>query len=461
MALKVLLLKNKLDRAKEELEKLRARDTVFNTREAELEQAIGEITEDTSTQDREDIEGQIDSFTKEKNEHDEAKGNLEREIEKLEGEIADEEKRSAEALKKPVGNKREGAEIMTTRTKFFSMNMQERDAFFAREDVKDFLQRMREFKGQSRTVSGAELLIPTVMLDLIKENISEYSKLYKHVRVRPVAGKARQSVMGTIPEGIWTEMCATLNEVELTFAAVEVDGYKVGGYVAVCDATLEDSDIALATEIISALGQAIGIALDKAITYGTGTKMPLGIVARLLQSEAPADYPTTARPWKNLSASNVLSVSGKTDLALFKAIIEASGAAVGDYSSGAMFWVMNKKTHTKLVSNALSINAAGAITAGINKEMPAIGGAIEELNFIPDGVIIGGYGDLYLLAEREGTAIAQSEHVRFIQDQTVLKGTARYDGLPVIAEGFVVIDINGGAPTADAVSFTADTANAA
>ena len=92
--------------------------------------------------------------------------------------------------------------------------------------------------------------------------------------------------------------------------------------------------------------------------------------------------------------------------------------------------------------------------------VPAVcGGAIETLDFIPDNVIIGGYGDLYLLAERAGTTLAQSEHVRFIEDQTVFKGTARYDGVPVIPEAFVAIGIGGTKPTAT-MTFAEDTANA-
>ena len=74
-------------------------------------------------------------------------------------------------------------------------------------------------------------------------------------------------------------------------------------------------------------------------------------------------------------------------------------------------------------------------------------------------MIVGGFGDLYLLAEREGASVAQSEHVRFIEDQTVFKGTARYDGVPVIAEGFVAIGISGAKPAANAVTFAADKAN--
>ena len=197
---------------------------------------------------------------------------------------------------------------------------------------------------------------------------------------------------------------------------------------------------------------------DKAILYGKGVKMPMGIVTRLTQTVDPSNDKTTI-PWTNLSASNVLAISGKTDVELFKALITASGAAKGKYSMGGKFWAMNETTYTKLVANSLSINAAGAVTSGMMSTMPVIGGAIETLSFIPDDVIIGGYGDLYLLAERAGASIAQSEHVRFIEDQTVFKGTARYDGIPTIAEGFVAIGIGGTKPTAEAVTFAEDTAN--
>ena len=460
MALKMLILRSKLEKAKKELADLRAKDGDFATREAELEQAIDELSDEVSEADRQELEKQVDDFQKEKDGHEDAKSNLENEIKNIEDEMAEEEKRSAKSLEKPKNNINErGVETMKTRTKFFGMNTQERDAFFAREDVKDFLQRTRTLATQTRAVSGADLLIPTAVLDLIKENILKFSKLYKHVNVKTVSGKARQGVMGTIPEGVWTEMCASLNELDLSFSSVEVDGYKVGGYIAICNAVLEDSDIALATEIISALGQAIGIALDKAILYGTGTKMPMGIVTRLVQTTKPSDYPTNARPWANISATNIQKISAKTDAALFKALVTAAANAKGTYSTGNKFWVMNETTYANLVANAMSINAAGAITSGMNATMPVIGGAIEVLNFIPNNVIIGGYGDLYLLVERAGTAIAQSEHAKFVQDQTVFKGTARYDGLPVIAEGFVAIDIAGGTISASAVAFTEDKAN--
>lgn len=456
--LKALLLRNKIDSKKAELAELRTNAAELEKREKELE---SDINEAKTEEEKAAVEKAVNQFEQDKAENEKSISELETEIADMEKELdAVEQKQQTPQTEGNSGDEtRKGNVKMKTRLKFFGMNAQERDVFFANDSVKSWLERVREMGKNQRSITGAELLIPDVALDLIKETVLKYSKLYKHVNVKSVPGKARQNVMGAIPEAIWTEMCSTLNELNLTFNNVEVDGYKVGGFIAICNAVLEDSDIALATEIISALGQAIGYALDKAILYGTGTKMPLGIVTRLTQATKPSGYSTTARAWANLTTSNVLAISGKTDAALFKELVIASGNAKADYSHGEMFWAMNEKTFTKLVANALTINAAGAIVTGQNGTMPVIGGAIEKLSFIPDDVIIGGYGDLYLLAERAGTAISQSEHARFIEDQTVFKGTARYDGLPVIAEGFVAIGIGGTKPTANAVTFAADTAN--
>ncbi|MBQ8579341.1 MAG: phage major capsid protein [Oscillospiraceae bacterium] len=456
MALKTLMLRRSIDIKKNELEELRKKDGDFQTREAELEQSIAEAeSQEQQTAVREAVE----QFETDKNAHTTAVNALEGEIENLERQLQEEEENTPKREGKPADETRKDEKNMNTRVKFFGMTMQERDSFLASDEVKGWLQRTRELANQKRSVTGAELSIPTSVLDLMRENVGSYSKLYKYVRVRKIKGKARQNVMGAIPEGIWTEMCGSLNELDISFGNVEMDGYKVGGFIAICNATLEDSDLALATELITALLQAIGIGLDKAIIYGTGTKMPMGILPRLVQTEDPKNTKVNV-PWKDLHASNVLSISGKTELALFKAIIEGSGAAKGKYSRGSKFWAMSEATKTKLLANSLGVNAAAAISAGMNNTMPVIGGAIEELSFMPDGVIVGGYGDLYLLVEREGAQVGQSEHARFVEDQTVFKGTARYDGAPVIAEGFVAMDINGGTVSATAVTFAADKANA-
>lgn len=77
---------------------------------------------------------------------------------------------------------------------------------------------------------------------------------------------------------------------------------------------------------------------------------------------------------------------------------------------------------------------------------------------MPDGDIVGGYGDLYLWADRRAMAIDSSEHVQFIQDNTVFRGKARADGAPIIPGAFVAININNVNVTT-AMDFAADTAN--
>ena len=315
---------------------------------------------------------------------------------------------------------------METRKKFFGMSIQERDAFFAREDVKRFLERTREIgtaaASQKRTVTGADLTIPEVVLDLIRENIMTFSKLAGRVRLRKVPGKARQNIMGTIPEAIWTEMCANLNELDFSFNQTEVDGYKVGGVIYICKATLEGSDLDLAEEIVNALGVAIGIALDKAILYGNGTKMPLGIVPRLAQEEAPSDYPANEREWEDLSGNLVTISADKHGIEFFKAIAQAAGKMKSKYSAGVRFWAMNETTKTTITVESMNFNSAGAIVAVQGGTMPVVGGDIVTLSndIIKDGNIVAGFGDLYLLAERKGSAFERSDQYRFAEDQVAL-----------------------------------------
>lgn len=457
MALRTLMLKKELDNKRKAFAELVKMDAEFEARETELTAAIDEVE---TEEQRDAVNEEIEKFESDKAEHDKAKTDLDEEIRGLEAELDALEEKQAEAPAVEETEARKEIKVMDTR-KFYGMNAQERDAFFEREDVKAFLTETRTAIREKRALTNVGLTIPSVALGLLRENILDYSKLYKHVNVRAIAGEGRLVVMGTIPEAVWTDCCANLNELSLTFNDVEVNCWKVGGYFAVCNANIEDSDIDLMGELLTAIGQAIGLALDKAILYGTGTRMPLGVMTRLAQTSAPADYPATARTWADLHTSNIKAInsSGMTGVQLIAAIANAFGNAKGKYSRGEKVFVMNEATYTALVAAAVEVDAAGAIVSGVNGSMPVIGGAIEVLDFIPNNVIIGGYFDLYLLAERAGQQFATSEHVRFLQDQTVIKGTARYDGQPAIAEGFVAIGLNNTTPNAT-MTFAPDDANA-
>ena len=464
--LKALILRKKIDAAQKALEALRAKDAEFATREAELEKSIEEAAAleegEEKAEAQKAVEEEVEKYDTEKKENDAEKEKLENSIAEMEKELADVEKEQDTTPEPEKKEERKVEKMPILRNRFFK-NVDTVE-MFQRDDVKAYLAEVRSCIAQKREITNAGLTIPEVFLGLLKENIANYSKLYRHVNVQAIGGNARQIIQGTVAEAIWTECCATLNELNLAFNDAEIDCFKVAGYYKVCNAVLEDSDIDLAATLLDALSQAIGLAVDKAILYGrnsvTTQKMPFGIMSRLAQTAQPAGYPVTARPWVDLHTSNIISISaGLSGAQLFEQIVLASGAAKSDYSRGEMVWVMNRKTYTKLVAKTVSVDAQGRVVSGVSDRMPVIGGIIEVLNFIPDNTIIGGFFDLYLLGERAGAKFAQSEHVFFIQDQTAFKGTARYDGQPVIAEGFVAIGLEGTTPDATSVAFAPDTAN--
>lgn len=451
--LKVLLLRRRIDEKKKELDAFRSQLNEFETREAELEQAISEAT---TEEEMKVVDEEIDKFNAEKKDAEDKEKTLAGEVEALENELAAKEEEQETEPAKAVEEERKEEIKMETRKVFGNMTMEERSRLVERDDVKAWLGEIRSAIKQKRAVTGVGATIPTEVLPLLRANIQNYSKLYDKVNVQRVSGEGKQPIQALPSEAIWTECCANLNELSLVFNDWTVDCYKVGGYYAVCNANLEDSDIDLMNAILIALGQGIGLALDKAILYGrkdaASSNMPQGIVPSLLQATQPAGYPTTARAWADLRATHAVDMPD-IDETFFRRLIAFSSTAANDYARGNITWVMNDKMYKMVLAAALNYNAAGALVAGVDGTMPVVGGDIVVLNFVPDNTIIFGYFDLYLLAERAGTQFATSEHVRFLNDQTVFKGTARYDGAPIIREAFAVM----GATTAP--TFPSDTAN--
>lgn len=468
--LKALMLRRSIDAKKAELAALEEKDAEFATREAELETAINEVEPGNQEQEAA-VNAEIEKFENERTAHQDQKQALTEEVQHMEDEL-EELERSAPKPKKndpkhweKVRGERHMENINIralprNQRAFDALSGERRAAILAQEDTKTFLAQLRSMKGQSRAVTGGEMTIPVVFLDLIAQNMYRYSKLLNRVRVRNVSGEARQTIAGTVPEAVWTEMCAAINELTFAFNQITLDGYKVAGFVPVCNSLLEDNDVNLASWIVEMLSESIGLAMDKAILYGKGTGMPLGIVTRLAQQSAPANYPANAPAWEDLHTSNIKQIGGDsvTGAAFWAALVEATGNTFTRYSRGEQFWAMNSKTYAKLKSKLITFTATGDIVANIFGVLPIVNGNVDILEFMPDGDIVGGYGDLYLLAMRSGMTIESSREVQFIQDNTVYKAKQRADGQPIIPGAFVAININNVAVTT-VMDFAADTAN--
>lgn len=476
MALKAIMLRHKIDAKKKELEALRANDAEFAKREKELETSIGEANTD---EEQQAVETEIEKYEKEKAAHDEAKTALENEISNMKTELAAEDAADPEpqdrGITPPINAKeRMNRTMIGTNVRirelpisvraFDSLPMETREQIIQREDVKTFLTRLRELKGTKRAISGGDLEIPVTFLELIAENRYRYSKLLRRVRIVDLPGEGRQTIAGTVPEAIWTEMCGAINELNFTFNQITTDGYKVAGFVPVCNSLLEDtvSNLNLAAQVIELISQSIAYAEDKAILYGKGanSNMPTGIVTRLAETSVPAGYPANAPAWEDLHLTNIVKIdtSDMTPVQFFQAFALAAGNTINPYARGDRFWTMNSKTYARVQAMMIAMTAEGNVVSRLAGVMPVVMGDIDVLEFIPDGDIIGGYGQLYLWVDRGAMRVDVSEHVQFIQDNTVYRGKARADGKPVIPKAFVAMNINNTEVTT-VVPFDGDKAN--
>ena len=474
MALKALVLQNRINTLNARLQELQAKDADFTAREESL---TADIMAAQTEEERQAVEAAATAFDTDQAAHDSAKAAIVADIQAAQTELARIEEQQTPPAQAAAPEAEHNNERMTTtmipqtsvqirhlpltQRAFDALPMAQRNEIVAQEDVQNFFAKMRSMKGANAALQGGELTIPVIFLDLIAENMYRYSKLLNRVRIRDVGGEARQTVAGTVPEAVWTEMCGVINELTFKFNQVTLDGWKLAGFIPVCNSLLEDSDLNLASWIVEMLSEALGLAMDKAILYGKGSasKMPLGIVTRLAQTSKPEGYPDTAPEWIDLHTSNIKTIaSDVTGTAFWAALQRAVIPAYNRYARGEMFWAMNSKTYGELKARAIATNLSGEFVAMIGGSLPIVSGDIDILEFMPDNDIVGGFGDLYLTVIRRGMSIEQSREVQFIQDNTVFKAKMRADGVPVIAGAFVAINIAGSTPVTSML-FAADTAN--
>lgn len=472
MALRVLMLRSQINALQQQLAPLTETRDGFAAREAELERAIGEATTD---EERSVVSAAVDAFENDRSANAAEIARIQGEIDTRSAEIA---RLEAEQTPPPASNpavsnsdtrnndhhERSFVPMSnTTERRWFGLTYAERDALMQSEQVRTFIRNVREARAQQRSVTGGELGIPDGFLPILRDLTYQESKFLRVVFTTTFRGTTRQNVAGIAPEAIWTEMTDKLNELDINFWQLTMDGFMVGGYMAVPNSILmDDSDLQLATTILQALAASLAKAIDKSIWFGTGENMPVGIITRLAATAKPTWWGSQQTAFTDLHTSHILKldIASKTGVEFFQPLVAALAVAKPDYSNGTVIWTMNRKTHMDLMSRALAYNSAAAMVAGVNNTMPVVGGEIVEWEVMPDNEIAGGFMSLYRSVEREGTSIESNTNVRWLENQTCFKGMQRRDGKPAIGEAFVLINYNNTAPTTT-TTFGKDLANTA
>lgn len=412
MALRGIMINKKLEglRAKRE-ELLKVRQSL-ETAETELETAIGEAK----------TEEEISVVNSKIEEHEAAVKKSDEDIAGIDSEIASAEKeleelseksnpqnnntrtRSAAQSQKNNHNYEErGNMLIETRT----LDRRERmRAALQNSEVRTFFETLVDFK--KRGINDSEILIPEIVIDMINVDMTFAGNVFNLVTVRRLNGMARIILSGNTPEALWLECCGKLSEVNLDFSHVQMDCYKVGAFISVCNATLEDSFVNLADHIQQQFVISILRAYDKVILAGDPlAKQPTGIIP-------------------SLKTANKVSSSAK-----FNELYTHFGKLPDDASN--LTAVMTRNTYyTMFAGQTILPTAAGQIVMPKFLSLPdGTPVVFARKDTIPNNQMLVGDFAKYIFTERAGTVIAKSSEVRFLEDETVFKVTARADGKPI------------------------------
>ena len=407
MALRQLILNKKIQERSALLTQLRADEDKLKDEEKELEVALDEAETDEDIKVVEESADELEQKIKDK--ADEI-AKLETEKAELETELAEIEDEQPNNEEKEDGEKRKMAKKVKTRNNDV-MTIRESLQI---ENVRSFYQNIANAMVEKRSLTGAEKVVPTEVIDRIESKLGDYSTLINEVTVEKIGGTGRAVIAGDIPEAIWFEIGKTaLDELEDKLDGVELDGFGLGGYVAVPNIIIENSLINLASHVEDRLAKAIAKALDKAILKGTGTKQPTGVVV-----SAP-------------TANKVTTDGTITDLIAKLAKVDTDG------TGGEVIAVMNRATYySKIVPKTLAVAANGVLTGSYALPFRVVLSAYADENTIV-------FGDFkqFLLAQRSEIRVESSTEVQFTSDNTVFKGVGFYDGKATKAEAFAVVTI--------------------
>ena len=279
---------------------------------------------------------------------------------------------------------------------------------------------LRDNKG---SLANVDLTIPEVVINMIQTRLGDFGVLLSEVNVVRLSGDARVIMDGAIPEALWMDCCDPVQELAGAFTQTEIDCFMVGGFFPLCNAMIEDSMINLAAYVEQRLAWAIAKAIDKAILTGDPAQhMPTGIIPSL--------------PTENKTASTGALLDIMSNMALIDH--GDDGPPVGEVIA-----VMKRSTYYKrIMPQTFLPTADGRLVVQTPGEARFPDGTrVVFSQYMPEDQILMGDFKKYLLGERAGVRLESSTHVRFIEGQTVFKGTARYDGTPIYPDMFVLVTI--------------------
>lgn len=419
MSLKQLKISKSLELKRAALKAMEVKAADILTRSETTQAALAEAV---SEEDLNLLETEIAALETEQTAFDTEKKTVEDEIAALETELQEVEAR-ADKTKTEKTRTKGGLENMEV-NRLQVRELLKTGEYYKRSDVIEFYEKFKNL----RAVTGAELLIPEVVINRIMEILGDYSTLYPLVEKIRIKGTARILLDTDTSAAQWIEMNAALPVGDVgTTTYLDFDGWKVGKVTFIDNFMIQDSIINLDDYISRKIARAISLALDAAILNGTGAagKQPIGIIPSI-----PVGNRQTITLGADTKFAEFLKPIG---------LIDTGEDAVGEISA-----VMKRSTYyNRFLDYSINLNDAGTYSGSLpNVTRPDILGipVVFNNNMAEDQVLYGEFQQ-YTLVERENIAIDSSDQIRFIEDQTAFRGKGRFDGKPVKAEAFVLLTL--------------------
>lgn len=415
--LKQLKLQAELKQRNAEIKELLEKDATFKTRSAELAEALEQAQSD---EDFDLVNTGIEALDTEVTEAgiEEKKVNISTEIERIENELSD----LAGRVEGTKPEKR-GEQIVGNVNRMQARELLKTGEYHKRSEVIEFYDQLK----QIRSITGAELTIPNIVINRIMDIVGDYTTMYPLVDKIRVSGTARILIDTDTDAATWIEQKGGLPTGDVgSIANVDFDGFKVGKVVLVDNAILQDSIINVDEYVTKKIARAIAKALDLAIVKGTGAvnKQPDGIIPKLKDTHKV-----------EVEADGVLLKNLAKKIALID---------TGDDNVGTIIAAMNRKTYyNRLLEYSINVDSAGNVVGKLpNLSSPDLLGLriVFNNNLDEDTILLGDF-EQYTLVERENITIDNSTQVKFIEDQTAFRGKGRFDGKPVRPDAFVLVTI--------------------
>lgn len=276
MALKVLMLKRKLDEKKKMLEAAQAKAEELNTREAELEADIEAAETD---EEKEAVEEAVAEFETEKGANEDERTALEKEVAGLEAELAEEERKQKEAAEK--------REEEVPRMEREDLIKAQRDAFAnairgmeKRSDPTDY----NMAKGNNGDI------IPKTIADEIITKIANISPIFERAHRYPVKGTlAIPFYPASSSHVINAAYAADFSELEASsgdFDTVDLTGFLAGALAKIGRTLINNTDVDVIPFVEDQMAEAFRAFIDQEAINGTSSpsQKAVGMLAGITQN---------------------------------------------------------------------------------------------------------------------------------------------------------------------------------